>query len=791
MIVNSIQQPTAALSPEQEIQKIAAEVLQLAVSHKQAGQVQEAEKLYLSILDILPNHPDANYHLGLLKLQERHPSFGLPYLEAALAASPEQEQYWLAYIDALIHDDQLETAQQVLELGRQHGLQGDAVENLASRLIAQPPAIAPLQAKSPPIVKKSLPASQPSDIRERMPWLKKSVKASHEKRPATAPHSRQVAAVIALHKKNRFTEMEALARSLTLRFPQHGFGWKALGVALRKQMKNEEALAPMQRAAELFPDDAETQSNLGGFLQVMGRLSEAEICLRKTLALNPAYAHAHDTLGAILQAQGKHSEAEISLREALALNPDSAPALNNMARSFENQGLVTEAKELYSRALEVQPDNAQIHSNFLYFLSHIETNDTEALFAKHCRFGEQFEAPLRALWPVHGNSRDPERCLQIGFVSGDFRNHAVTSFIEPVLVHLAGYKTLSLHAYYNYATEDNVTRRLRGYFSHWNSVFQINDADMEEKIRADGIDILIDLSGHTAENRLPLFARKPAPVQASWIGYPGTTGIRAMDYFLTDRFLLPPKQFDHLFTEKLAYLPAGAPFLPSQDAPPVNLLPALANGYVTFGSFNRPSKLNPTVIGLWSQLLRALPDARMLLAGMAENGNNEQLVGWFAQEGIIRERLSFHPRSGMQAYLALHQQVDVCLDTFPYTGGTTTLPALWMGVPTLTLAGATAAGRQGAAILGHIGLKNLIAGDATDFMQKGLLVASNMTSLANLRTGLRESFEQSPMGRPEIIADGLVRALRTMWQRWCSGQAVASFEVLPQDRNNLTPRVPT
>ena len=261
------------------------------------------------------------------------------------------------------------------------------------------------------------------------------------------------------------------------------------------------------------------------------------------------------------------------------------------------------------------------HSNLLFCLSHEEAISAQALFAEHCRFGEQFEGPLRANWPAHRNGRDPARCLQIGFVSGDLRNHPVAYFLEPLLAHLGASPALALHAYYNRAVEDSVSVRLRAQMKHWHRIAGLSDAALAEKISSDGIDILIDLAGHTAENRLLTFARKPAPVQVSWIGNPGTTGLSAMDYYLADRHFLPPGEFDGQFTEKLVYLPATAPFLPDDKAPPVNALPALNNGYVTFGSFNRISKLRPSAIALWARLLRALPSARMVLGGCRETAN--------------------------------------------------------------------------------------------------------------------------------------------------------------------------
>jgi predicted O-linked N-acetylglucosamine transferase (SPINDLY family) len=259
-----------------------------------------------------------------------------------------------------------------------------------------------------------------------------------------------------------------------------------------------------------------------------------------------------------------------------------------------------------------------------------------------------------------------------------------------------------------------------------------------------------------------------------------------MDYFLADSHFLPPGLLDDQFTEKIVRLPATAPFLPYREAPTVNSLPALRNGYVTFGTFNRLSKINRSTVALWTQLLRALPDSRMVLGGMPRDGNYDNLIAWFEQEGIARERLDGHTRGGMDAYLSLHQQVDICLDTFPYNGGTTTSHALWMGVPTLTLLGSTVPSRVGAMLLGYVGLKDFIALDNDDFVRKGQLWAGNLPELAGIRAGLRERFSESALGRPDLIAAGLERALRIMWQRWCAGMPTESFEVPQNEISDAT-----
>jgi protein O-GlcNAc transferase len=552
-----------------------------------------------------------------------------------------------------------------------------------------------------------------------------------------------------------------------------------LGNALRALGQVDDAIEQYRRALAIKPDHADAHNCLGSALSEVGRLDDAAASYRRAVKLKPEFSEAHNNLASVLRESGQVVAAVASYERALRINPNYAEAQNNLGHALQDLGQAEEAVSSYRRALAIKPDFADAHSSLLFCLSHNEAMGIQALLAEHRRFGEQFEAPLRASWPQHGNGRDAERCLQVGFVSGDLRDHAVAYFLEPILGYLAAYPGLSLHAYYNHATEGSITPRLRNHFRHWHRIAGLSDAALAQKIAADGIDILIDLSGHTGENRLLCFARKPAPVQVSWMGYPGTTGLSAMDYYLADRYFLPPGKFDDQFTEKLVHLPASAPFLPDRRAPPVNALPALSNGYLTFGSFNRLSKLTASAVAMWSRLLQALPDARMVIGGMPKDGSSAMLVDWFARGGVARDRLSFHPRCDVAAYLAMHAQIDICLDTFPYTGGTTTNHALWMGVPTLTLAGQTVSSRQGAAILGHVGLEAFVADDADDFQKKGLYWAGDPVALAAVRAGLRARCTQSPIRSPELIAAGLEHALRTMWRRWCARLPAETFEARP------------
>lgn len=622
----------------------------------------------------------------------------------------------------------------------------------------------------------------------------------------------------ALKMQGHLLEAEASYRKALALNSNNAKAYNNLGVTLYDQRRLAEAEAAYAQSLKINPVSAEACNNMGNSLRWQGRLIEAECFLRQALTYQPEFVDAHYNLGCVLRSLKRGNEAVVFFRQALAFNPNlldaqlnlgaalsdlgflneaefwyrsallidptKSEAYNNLGFLLMQKGLSEEAEQNYRFGLELKPDDAEMFSNMLFALSHMPNVDKNRLFAEHCNFAERFESQVRSLWPAHSNNRDSDRCLQIGFVSADLCNHAIANFIRPVLFHLANYPSLCLHAYYTNVFEDDITQRIKVLVRHWHSVGLLSESALAEKIQADGIDILIDLSSHTSGNRLLTFARKPAPVQASWMGYPGTTGLRAMDYYFADRYFLPPGQFDDQFTEKLAYLPASAPFLPFESAPSVSDLPALNVGYLTFGSFNRPSKLSAPTIALWSQLLRALPESRMLLGAMAQEGEHDKLIDDFAQEGIARERLSFFPRSNMLSYLTLHRQVDICLDTYPYAGGTTTFHALWMGVPTLTVTGSTPAGRSGASILTHVGLDVFVAKDAADFVRKGKFWASNLCELAELRSGLRTRCEQSNSRNPSLIAASFERALRIMWQRWCSGLPAESFEVLSQDVNS-------
>lgn len=540
--------------------------------------------------------------------------------------------------------------------------------------------------------------------------------------------------------EQRYEEIESRVQLLVQKYPTWLVGWKILSDTLLVQRK------------------------------------DARFAALKALELNSGDAKEHCYYGLVLKNQGDLKGATIAFEQAVKLKPDYAAAYNNLGIVKKDVGDVEAGIRNYRRALELNPSYASCYSNLLFCLSHSEFIDAKALFDEHCRFGVQYELPLKAAWPIHANQRDPERCLRIGFVSADFRDHSLAYFIEPLLKYLSTSSGLSLHAYSASSLEDDVTQRLRGKFKGWSKVDAMTNEVLATKIREDGIDILVDLDGHTAGNRLLVFAMKPAPIQVSWLGYLATTGLTAMDYYLADGYLLPPGKLDSQFTEKVVQLPANAPFLPFDAAPEVNTLPLLKNGYITFACFNRINKITQSVVRLWSKLLNVVPTSRMLLGGMPQNGSYDNIIEWFALEGILAERLIFHSRSSIDNYLLLHHEVDICLDTFPSNGVTTTCHALWMGVPTLCIEGESLASRGALGVMRHVGLNEFVARNESDFVDKGLYWSSHAGELAQIRASLRSGFEQSNLARPEIIARGVERTLRQMWQQWCKRLPAESFE---------------
>ncbi|MFM0375523.1 tetratricopeptide repeat protein [Paraburkholderia strydomiana] len=765
------------LSPEQQRAQDIALVMQSAIEQYHAGEIDDARALFEAIVEVVPNHADANYNLGVVKVQTGYAAEAVPHFEVALGSSPANGQYWVAYINALFESDQVAAGWTAVELAQQQGVHGPALNSLIHQLAQPEERLAvKIHDRRKTSDDVNLIVSEAAKEPAKNPGA--AINVAQHRRASTVEIQKHNALV---HKGN-FTEAIKLARKLTVRYPNDVQSWRALALSLHKANRFQEVMEASRKGVELDPGDVICRLLLADTSRHLGALQEAERQSRELIAISPDHAEAHRILGVTLVALGRRAEAIASCTRAAQLAPHSAAVHSSLGNVYLGIGAIAEAETALRTALAIEPSDANARTNLLFCLTHSSTIDKAALFEEHRLFGEVHGVPGIVANRRYANQRDPERKLRIGFVSGDFCNHAAAYYLLPVVQHLSRDRDLSLHFYYNFGVNDHFTEKLRSHADSWHAVANLSDAELVKKISSDGIDIVVDLSGHTAHSRIIALGHKPAPIQASWIGYPATTGMTAFDYYISDRFITPPAHFEDQFVEKLALLPAIAPYMPPPNCPPVNALPALHKGYVTYGSFNRLNKLSQEVIALWSVILRAEPSSRMVIGAISSKLDEPTYLEWFAAEGITADRLTFCPRGSLPVYMQQHHQVDLCLDTFPYTGSTTTLNALWMGVPTITMPGTSMPSRGGACWLEHVGLEQFIVRNKEEFIRKSIELTRDLDALNELRIGMRERCVNSVPFQPEKVASGFSIAVRTMWKRWCAGDTPTTFEAtLPAD----------
>ena len=539
-----------------------------------------------------------------------------------------------------------------------------------------------------------------------------------------------------------------------------------LGQVLKDLRRLEAAEASYRRAVEIKPDFAEAHNNLGAALQDIGRFDEAVASYRRSLEIKPDYAEAHNSLGAALNDLGHPDEAAASYRRALEIKPDLVEALSNLGSVLKDLGKPVEAMASCRRALAIEPDFTQVHSNLVLTMLYHAGNEAELIDAELHRWNEQHAVPLKPDILAHANERSPERRLRIGYVSPDFRDHVVGYNLLP-LFERHDHRNFEIFGYAQVTQPDVVTRRFQSCCDHWCDVVPCTDAQLADRIRQDRIDILVDLALHTAHNRLPAFARKPAPVQVSFAGYPGGAGLEALDYHLTDAFLEPPHVERALSFDEAWHLPASFWCYEGLAVElPVGSLPAVAEGRVTFGCLNNFCKFNDRTLQLWARVVRSVAGSRLLM--FAPNGSaRERTLSLLEQAGLTADRVEFSDRLSRENYFALYGRIDIGLDTFPYNGHTTSLDSYWMGVPVVTLVGATAVSRAGWSQLSNLGLTEFAAETPDEYVRIASQLASDLPRLATLRAGLRERMRRSPLMDGAQFARGIESAYRTMWQRWC------------------------
>jgi protein O-GlcNAc transferase len=736
-----------------------ADIFALAMENHQAGQLPLAEQLYQQVLRADPLHAGAHHLLGALAYQTKQFDRAVASIRQAIALQPDAPEYHL-------------------NIGLAYAALGQWKEAAASfqRAVALQPVFAEARANLGNALLRLGQEAQAIDC-----------------------------------------YAEALRQN-----PNHAEAHCNLGVALANREKTDEALEHWRRAVQIWPDYPEAHNNLGFTLQAMGQPEAAEWHCREALRCRPHFAEAHNNLANAFLDLGKREEAASHCRQALRLSPGFPEAHYNLAIALRDLGRTEEAVDSLKRALHFRPDFPQaltnlgdiylklgmpeqalasfkealrLHPNLgpaqrnlLFYANYDPHADLDAVYADHCSWGRSLESATSPL-PCT-NDQHPERRLRIGYVSPDLRAHALTRYLEPVLAHHDP-QQVEVFCYAEVAFPDAVTSRLQGMVQGWRSTCHRSDEQVAQQISEDRIDILVDLAGHTCNSRLSVFALKPAPVQATWLGYLNTSGLTRMDYRLTDEVLDPSSgvrcpvsgvgrmvsdsghrtpDSGHIYdTEELLRLPGGmCCFAPPEDAPEMTPLPALRMGNLMFGSVHNLFKLNPTVFELWSKLLKALPTARLLMYRDSLTPDAQvRIRRQFAELGIGPERLDLRRAELAPGYLKVYAEIDISLDSFPYTGGVTTCESLWMGAPVISLKGMRPAGRNSAAILSRVGLAEWAVDTPEAYLAFAASLADDLDRIATLRAELRDRMRSSLCDAGRFTRE-LEDAYRTIWRRWCS-----------------------
>lgn len=538
-----------------------------------------------------------------------------------------------------------------------------------------------------------------------------------------------------------------------------------LGEAFRALGRFDEAIASYRRGLALQPELAEIHNNLGLALGEQGKLDEAIAAHRRALELKPDYPAAHLNLGTALVRCNQLDEAIIAFRRAIELRPDYPEAYNNLGNAHKSRGELDLALAAYRQALQLKPEHCSAHSNLIYALHFHPDQNAEVIEEEQRRWNRQFSDPLKRFVVPHRNAPIPERRLRIGYVSPEFRDNVIGRYLMPLLA-CHDHRAFQICCYSGVAKPDEATEQIRQGADQWRETVGMSDEMLAEMIRQDEVDILVDLSLHTAGNRLLVFARQPAPVQVSFAAYPESTGLEAIVYRISDRYLEGTQRREHtlLVDSYWCYDPCGIEL-------PVEGLPAGQSGYVTFGCLNNFSKINEPLLKLWSRVLEKVKDSRLLIL-TDEGSHRQRTLETLKKGGVASHRVEFAASRPRKAYLELYHRLDIALDPFPYNGHSTSLDALWMGVPVVSLAGDVPVSRAGWSQLSNMGLPELVAFSEDDYVRISSELAGDLSRLAQLRATLRPRMQASRLMDAVGYARGIEAAYRVMWRGWCARQSL-------------------
>ncbi len=704
-----------------------------------------AQQAFQSAIRLDPNHAEAHNNLGNLLKGKNDLSKALFHYEAACRSRPEYHEAW--------HNR-----------GVVHLLKGDwnkAISHLQRALELNPDDPETLLCLGTCL-------SEQGNLKEAEPLLRKAL----VQKGGTPEILHELA--LTLQRLNRHSEAIGYYRQLVEQKPEDFGVLNNLGLSLYSAGLLEEAIVIYKRSIALNPEFPVTYLNIGNLYKDQNRWDEALACYKKALQFKPDYIEAHNNMGLIFQIQGHLPAAIQCFDSVLAMVPEFHGACVNRANALSELGRHEEVISSLRGLIACQPDYHSVHDNLLFVLSHHPNIPPETIFEEHLRWAKQHTHNLPPPFHFYDHSRDPDRPLRIGYLSPDFYGHVVALNLFPILSNHERSR-FEIVCYSNTQREDMITERLKWHATLWRNIRHETDETVCEWIRSDRIDILIDLAGHTAHNRLLVFARKPVPIQISYLGYIQTTGLTQIDYRLTDEHGDPEGTTDPFYTEKLIRLPGSAICYDSmQGSPEVQPPPFLKQKKITFLSFNNLNKINDEVIGLWSRLLQEVESSTLLLK--AKPLIDSKVATWiqqrFEHHGIDQRRIEFAGWVGSNLeHLQWYGKGDIALDPFPFNGGITSFDALWMGVPVVTLAGYHFASRMGVRLLAEIGLKELIAHSKDEYIQIASTLARDPGRLQALRSTLRDRIRQSPLMDGPKTTQNLENALRLAWTKWCQQTA--------------------
>lgn len=674
---------------------------------------------------------------------DRHPTATLPQLLALVQASPENAQSWANYLEALIQSNDLATASHLLEVAQRHQINNPHLQLQARRLEG-------LQQ-----IQNRFSSAQMADLETELQQLL-------QEDPDLAPAYAFLGSLY-LHANQPERSVPILRQGLELAQDNPAL-LLHLGHALARLQDRPAAIQAYESLLTLKPDHSEALLALGNLYAETLQYSLALAHYEKLLTLEPDNPHARLALGDLYFRSMQYHRAKACYLQTCSRYPEFVPALNRLGMILQFFNSTEAGLAYFKTAMELAPEDVGGYSGYLMSSLYL-AGDSSATGEVAQRFGAMLSKMAEAP-PPFDRARDMPATLRIGFVSPDLRGHPVGYFLESLLSHMDKHR-FTLIAYPTVHKHDELTERLKGLFSHWHPIGSLSDEQACQRIRQDGVHILFDLSGHTDHHRLTLFARRPAAIQVTWLGYSATTGVEQMDYILGDPQVTPQTEAAQ-YTEKIWQLPESYVCFDARHAAlPVNPLPALDKGFLTFGSLNNLPKMNTAVVALWSRILHALPTARLYLKtkALSDESLQELTRQRFAAQGITAERLILEGfKSSRTHHLAAYHQVDIALDPFPYNGTTTTVEALWMGVPVLSMKGRRFVSHVGESLLQHSGLSHWIAKDPDDYLHKAIALASDFTALSQLREQMRGRLVQTPVFDAPRFARHFQQALEQMWR---------------------------